>query len=155
MNGGFVVSFQEDRASIIRILRFTRNLLEHLISRIPEEQRRRFTAAWERQIRASIDEVIHQVETIEAEDSPTWTLLAEAGLSGPSLELKRYLLASAFGGGLLRRFLRLLNIFLGSLAGAIPGVHGVKELKELLEEFLPDEPEPDEEIIRIFGAAPF
>jgi hypothetical protein len=65
------------------------------------------------------------------------------------------LLASAWGSGLLRRFLRLLNISLGSLAEAIPGVHPVKELKELLEEFLPDEPEPDEVIIRIFGGAPF
>ena len=155
MNGGFVVPFQEDRASIIGILTFTRALLDILITRIPQGERRRFTAAWQQQIRASLDVVIARVEALEAEDSPLWTRLVEAGLSGPSLELKRHLLASALGGGLLRRFLRLLNSFLGSLAKAIPGVHGVKELKELLEEFLPVEPEPDEEIIRIFHASPF
>jgi hypothetical protein len=59
-----------------------------------------------------------------------------------------------WGRGLLKRFLRLLNIFLGSLADAIPGVHPVKELKELLEELLQDEPEPDDDFIRILGGEP-
>jgi len=147
--------FREDRMSIIRILRFTKTLLAHLINRMPQEEQPRFAAAWEQQIRASLDVVIARVEEMEADNSPLWTRLVEAGLSGPSLDLKGHLLASALGGGLLRRFLRLLNIFLRSLAEAIPGVHPVIELKELLEEFLPDEPEPDEEIIGIFGAAPF
>lgn len=88
---------EEDRALIVRILRFTRILLGHLIYRMPQEEQPRFTAAWEQQIRASLDVVIARVEAIEAENSPLWTRLVEAGLSGPSLDLKMHLLASALG----------------------------------------------------------
>jgi hypothetical protein len=40
MNGGFVMPFREDRMSIIRILRFTKTLLAHLINRMPQEEQR-------------------------------------------------------------------------------------------------------------------
>ena len=69
-------------------------------------------------------------------DNPT---LVVAG-GGPSLDLKRHLLARSAEDGLLKRFLRILNSWLGSLAEAIPGAHSIKELKEVLDEFLKDTP---------------
>ena len=88
--------FREDRMSIIRILRFTKTLLAHLITRMPQEEQPGFTAAW-KQVSASLDGIINRIEAIEADNSPLWTRLVDAGLSGPSLDLKGHLLASALG----------------------------------------------------------
>ena len=51
------------------------------------------------------------------------------------------------------KLLQLLNKFLGSLAGAVPGAEAVKEFKEWLEGFLDNYPEPDPTISNAYSQA--
>lgn len=150
-----MATFDQDKNFIVGILQFTERLLEHLIGRLPINEQPRFSLAWQKQVKLQLADAISQVQAIGSESSTLWTRLAGAGLTGPSLDLKRHLLASAAQDGLLRRFLRILNSWLGSLAEAIPGVHPIKQLKELLEEFLDDTPEPDAGITTLFNAGGF
>jgi hypothetical protein len=150
-----MATFTEDKNAIIGILQFTEKLLAHLIRHLPPEEQPRFLAAWQQEVKARLDDVIGQILAIQSESSPQWTRIVNAGLSGPSLDLKRHLLASSAEDGLLKRFLRILNSWLGSLADAIPGAHPIKELKELLEEFLNGTPEPNTDFVTLFNAGGF
>lgn len=150
-----MATFHEDKDSIIGILQFTERLLERLISRLPADEQLRFSNAWQQQVKPQLANVISQIQDVQSDSSPIWTRLVGAGLSGPNLDLKRHLLATSAKDGLLKRFLRILNSWLGSLADAIPGAHPIKELKELLEEFFEDTPEPDSEITTLFNAGGF
>ncbi|MGA2590389.1 MAG: hypothetical protein ABSH32_10770 [Bryobacteraceae bacterium] len=131
-----MANFDQEKNMIVGILQFTEKLPDHLIERLPATEKELFRKTWDEQVKVQFAEVVSQIQSVQAEGSPLWTGIARAGLTGPSLDLKKHLLASAASEGLLRRFLRILNSWLGSLADAIPGVHPVKELKELLEEFL-------------------
>jgi hypothetical protein len=89
---------------------------------------------------------------------PTWERLAEAGLTGKSLTLKRHYLAQAASGGFIKKFLKFLNGLLKSLISAIPGAEPVKELKDYIENFFDDVPEPDSGLTTLFnsgGYVPF
>jgi hypothetical protein len=150
-----MAGFSEDRNAIVGILEFTLKLLEHLIDRLPPPEKIRFHAAWDQQVKGQLANVVSQIQGVQSEVSPLWGRLAGAGLTGANLDLKRHLLASAAGDGLLKRFLKILNSWLGSLADAIPGAHPIKELKELLEDFFTDTQEPDDGITTLFNAGGF
>jgi hypothetical protein len=148
-----MATFDQEKNAIVGILQFTEKLLDHLIERLPATEKVLFRTAWDQQIKGQLAEVVSQIRGVQAEGSPLWTSVARAGLTGPNLNLKTHLLASAASDGLLKRFLRILNSWLGSLADAIPGAHPIKELKELLEEFFTDADEPDNGISTLFNSA--
>ena len=147
-----MATFEQDKNAIIGILQFTQKLLPHLIEQLDEPDKTRFKTAWDEQVSSQLVDVITQIQAIQTSGSELWTRLVTAGSSGPSLDLKRHRLADSAGKGLRKRFLRILNSWLGSLAHAIPGVHPVKELKELLEDFFEDAPEPDTGLMTLFNA---
>jgi hypothetical protein len=72
-------------------------------------------------------------ERLRSENGSFHSVLRRVGLAGKSLTLKLGYLAEAASGGWRGKLLNLLNKFLGSLAGGLPGTEPVKELKEWLE----------------------
>jgi len=92
-------------------------------------------------------------EELASEDGPFHRLLRRVGLAGKSLKMKLHYLADAASGGHRRKLLQLLNKFLGSLAGAVPGAEAVKEFKEWLEGLSDNDPEPDSKIKIAYLAA--
>jgi hypothetical protein len=151
-------TFEEQKTAIIGILEFTDKVLPSLIGRLPAEEQPRFQNAWNNEIKQQLATVIARIEELTLPSDDLWKSLQVVGLTGESLDLKRYLLASSAEGGLRKRFLKILNSWLGSLAEVIPGAHPVKELKELLEDFFDKDPEPDSGLTTIFnsgGYVPF
>src|ERR1051326_8077714 len=118
-----MATFEQDKNAFIGILQFTQKLLPHLIERLPEPDKTRLKAAWDQQGRTQRLDVITQFEASERSGPAFWPRLVTAGSSGPSLDLKRHLMADSAGKGLLKRFLRILNSWLGSLADALPRSH--------------------------------
>jgi DUF2934 family protein len=97
-------------------------------------------------------------ETLRAENGPFHSFLRRVGLAGKSLKLKLRYLAEAASGGWRGKLLSLLNKFLGSLAGGLPGVEPVKEPKEWLEGIFENKPELDPSVSSIYvqsGPDPF
>ncbi len=97
-------------------------------------------------------------EGLRKEMGPFHSLLRRLGLAGRSLKLKLQYLAEAARGGWRGKLLGLLNKFLGSLAGGLPGAEPVKEFKEWLEGLVENEPEPDPSVSSIYfqsGPDPF
>jgi len=82
-------------------------------------------------------------EELISDHGPLRRFLSRVGLAGKSLRLKLEYLAAAASAGWRGKFLNLLNKFLGSLAGGIPGAEATKELKEWLEGLIENQPEPD------------
>jgi hypothetical protein len=72
-------------------------------------------------------------ERLRSENGSFHSVLRRVGLAGKSLTLKLGYLAEAASGGWRGKVFNLLNKFLGSLAGGLPGTEPVKELKEWLE----------------------
>jgi hypothetical protein len=68
--------------------------------------------------------------------------------------MKLHYLAKAAVGGWRKKLLDLLNKFLGSLAGGLPGVEPIRELKEWLEEQIGDDPEPDQGVMSTYNSDP-
>jgi hypothetical protein len=134
---------------------FTDKLLPHLIGRLPSNEQPRFLSAWNQEIQQQLASVIARIQEINLPTDDLWKSLAAVGLTGESLDLKRHLLVSSAEGGLRKRFLKILNSWLGSLAEVIPGAHPVKELKELLEDFFGEDPEPDTGLTNLFKAGGF
>lgn len=92
-------------------------------------------------------------EELVSEDGPFRRLMRRVGLAGKSLKMKLHYLADAASGGWRMKLLQLLNKFLGSLAGAVPGAEAVKEFKEWLEGFLDNDRGPDSTIKIAYGEA--
>jgi hypothetical protein len=90
-------------------------------------------------------------DDLKSEDGPLRSSLRRVGLVGKSLKLKLHYLAKHASGGWRWSVLNLLNKFLGSLAGGLPGVEPVKEFKEWLEGLLEGQPEPDESVRAVYN----
>lgn len=144
--------FPQDRLTLINILEFTDRVLQHYISQLPPDDKNRFLPAWTSEVRPELRAVIAQLQQIGSSDAESWRSLVRVGLTDASLALKRHYLAAAAQGGWRKRFLDLLNKFLGSLAAGIPGAEPIKELKEWLEGLVEDQPEPDQSLITLFNS---
>jgi len=97
-------------------------------------------------------------ESLRAENGPFYSFLRRVGLTGKSLKLKLNYLAEAATSGWLGKLLNLLNKFLGSLAGGVPGAEPVKEFKEWLEGLVEDQSQPDQSVRTVYfqsGTDPF
>lgn len=95
---------------------------------------------------------------LRTESGPFHRLLRRVGLAGKSLKLKLRQLAQAASKGIPAQVLKLLNKFLGSLAGATPPIEAVKEFKEWLEDLVlePDKYDPNlQSIYSQSGSDPF
>ena len=89
-------------------------------------------------------------ERLRTENGPFHSFLRRVGLAGKSLKLKLRYMADAAKGGLRGKLLKLLNAFLGSLAGGVPGAEPIKELKEWLEDLVKDQKEPDPNVSSVY-----
>jgi hypothetical protein len=151
------MAFEGDRNALIGILQFTDNLFVHLIGRLPPQDNARFSDVWTNETRPALQQVINTLQNLNDTD-PIWARLMGAGLTGRSLGLKRHYLAQAASDGFMKKFLKFLNGLLKSLISAIPGIEPVKELKDYIESFFDDVPEPDTGLITLFhsgGYVPF
>jgi len=92
-------------------------------------------------------------EALQSENGLLSSFMRRVGLIGKSLKLKLHYLAERASGGWRTNLLNLLNKFLGSLGGGLPGVEPIKEFKEWLEGFSEDQPEPDEGVRALYYQA--
>ena len=129
------MSFQDDKKTIIDILRFAERLLEELLKYITEDHNL-FASAWSAEIKPDLQQLVTKIENIQSEQSPDWIAFRERGLRDEQLKLKRARLAAASKKGWRKKILDILNTILGSIPGADP----IKEFKELTEEALGDDP---------------
>jgi hypothetical protein len=143
----------EDRDAIIEVLQFTGKLFDLLISRFDEPDLSLFQNAWN-ETRPVLDQHISLLGSVTSESNPVWTAIQRVGLTGNNLKMKLHYLAKAASGGWRKKLLDLLNKFLGSLAGGLPGVEPIKELKEWLEEQIGDDSDPDSGIISTYNSQP-
>jgi hypothetical protein len=143
----------EDRDTIIEVLQFTEKLFDLLIPRLSEFDRQLFQGAWD-ETKPILQQQVSLLRSITSEEHPAWAALRRIGLTGKNLAMKLHYLAKAASGGWRKKLLDLLNKFLGSLAGGIPGVEPIKELKEWLEDQIGDDPGSDPEIISLYTSQP-
>src|SRR5579863_2895910 len=149
------MSFVGDKAALVGILQFTEKLFDHLIQRMPPEDRTRFQEAWNLEVRAQLHQVIATLNGVQSEQEPVWEKLAASGLTGRSLNLKRHYLATSASNGFLKKFLKFLNSLLQSLITGIPGAEPIKELKDYIESFFDEVPEPDNGLTTLFNMGGF
>jgi hypothetical protein len=145
----------DDTNALIGILQFTEKLLDHLIARLSPDDNARFSEAWDNETRPNIHQAISTLQNVTDVTDPTWSKLVGAGLTGRSLALKRHYLAQAASDGFIKKFLKFLNGLLKSLISALPGAEPVKELKDYIESFFDDAPEPDSGLITLFNSGGF
>jgi hypothetical protein len=144
---------KEERDAIIEVLQFTERLFNVLIPKLNEFDRRLFQDAWN-ETRPILEQQVSLLQSITSEQHPLWSAIQRVGLTGRNLAMKVHYLAKAASGGWRKKVLDLLNKFLGSLAGGLPGVEPIKELKEWLEDQLGDDPEPDAAISTAYTTQP-
>ena len=151
------MAFEDDRNALIGILQFTDLLFDHLIERLPPQDKTRFSDVWTNETRPALQQVVNTLQNLNDNDL-IWARLMGAGLTGRTLGLKRHYLAQAASDGFMKKLLKFLNGLLKSLISAIPGVEPVKELKDYIESFFDDVPEPDTGLTTLFnngGYVPF
>jgi hypothetical protein len=144
---------KEERDAIIEVLQFTEILFNLLIPKLNEFDRGLFQDAWN-ETRPILEQQISLLPSITSEQHPVWSAIQTVGLTGKNLAMKLHYLAKAASGGWRKKILDLLNKFLSSLAGGLPGIEPIKELKEWLEEQLGDDPEPDAAISTAYSNQP-
>jgi hypothetical protein len=144
----------EDRDAIIEVLQFTEKLFDLLIPRLIPSDRQMFQDAWD-ETKPVLQQQLSLLRSITSEEHPIWVALRRVGLTGKNLAMKLHFLAKAASGGWRKKLLDLLNKFLGSLAGGIPGVEPIKELKEWLEDQIGDDSGSDPEITSLYGGQPY
>ena len=143
----------EDRDAIVEVLQFTAKLFDLLIPRLVEPDLTLFQNAWN-ETRPVLDQQISLLSSITSESNPVWAAIQRIGLTGNNLKMKLHYLAKAASSGWRKKLLDLLNKFLGSLAGGVPGVEPIKELKEWLEEQIGDDSDSDSGIISTYNSQP-
>jgi len=62
-----------------------------------------------------------------------WRYVEGVGLTSPTVAWKRDIMKEAAKQGVMSRFLKLANSFLGSLSGGLPIVEFIKEFKDFVE----------------------
>lgn len=143
----------EDRDAIVEVLQFTEKLFDLLIPKLGQPDLQLFQDAWN-ETRPVLQQQVGLLNSVTSEGNPIWSAIQRVGLTGNNLKMKLHYLAKAASGGWRKKLLDLLNKFLGSLAGGLPGVEPIKELKEWLEEQIRDDPEPDMGVMSTYKSDP-
>jgi hypothetical protein len=124
-----------------------------LISRLSQPDLQLFQDAWN-ETRPVLQQQVSLLNSITSEGNPIWSAIQRVELTGKNVKMKIHHMVKAASGGWRKKLLDLLNKFLGSLAGGLPGVEPIKELKEWLEEQIGDDSGSDADIINIYNAQP-
>ncbi len=130
------MSVTSDTAELVKLLDYVEQLFEELVP-LTRPAEVYFQQAWS-EVKPFLGRLRTRIQAIKDVVSEDWHKLQEHGLTGKQLTLKMYLLRQAISQGLPRVW-SILNTILGSLADALGG-GPIKELKELFEHSLGDEP---------------
>jgi|SRR5208282_2831688 len=140
----------EDRDALVEVLEFTEKLFDLLIPKLKQGDKQLFEEAWN-ETRPTLQQQVTWLKTITSEENPIWMAIKRVGLTSKNLAMKLHYLAIAASGGWRTKLFDLLNKFLGSLAGGLPGIEPIKELKEWLESVVENDTGMDPAIATLYS----
>lgn len=123
---------REDKTALIECL----TLIERELYVVVFERKDLFRKEFVKYLPGPRPEVEHRLAELRGRiesDDLDWEYFEGAGLADLSVKWKRDLIREAANHGVVSRFLHLANVFLGSLAGGLPGAEFVKEYKDFIE----------------------